>query len=158
MENEQIYEILLRTQCDSYQNMLELLTRIERLDEALAAITAQNRPDVSKIDTITAQKESLLQRLDALSLHAKQAHQELAGMSGLQEEIRKHPLYLRTEELKLTAYQRVSAVIEKEDRNNPDIIRHLEEYQEALTLDVKIKDIPLSKRQLIVVIPDRRKP
>lgn len=158
MENGQIYEILLRTQYTSYQSMLELLTRVERLDEALAAISAQNRPDVNKIGTITARKENLIQRLDALSLHAKQAHRELESMSGLQEEIRMHPLYPRMEELKLAAYQRVSAVIEKEDRNNPDIIKHLEDYKEALTLDIKIKDIPLSKRQLVVVIPDRRKP
>ncbi len=158
MENGQIYEILLRTQYTSYQSMLELLTRVERLDEALAAISVQNRPDVNKIGTITARKESLIQRLDALSLHAKQAHQELEAMSELQEEIRMHPLYPRMEELKHAAYRRVSAVIEKEDRNNPDIIKHLEDYKEALTLDIKIKDIPLSKRQLIVVIPDRRKP
>ena len=158
MEKGQIYEILLRTQCEAYQDMLELLERIERLDEALAAISAQNRPDVRKISTITSQKEHLIQRLDVLSLHAKQAHQELEGMSELYQEISIHPLYQHMKELKLAAYQRITAVIKKEDQRNPDIIKHLEDYKEALTLDIKIKDIPLSKRQIFLFIPNRRKP
>ncbi|MCM1184653.1 MAG: hypothetical protein NC337_14885 [Roseburia sp.] len=155
MENQQIYEILLRTQCEAYQNMLALLERIERLDESLAAITAQSRPDVNRIGRITAQKEQLIQRLDALSLHAVQANRELEGMSALCLQIGAHPLYRRSEELKLEAYRRVTAVIRKEDTRNPEIIRHLEAYQEALTLDLKIKDVPLSKRQLFLFVPKK---
>lgn len=158
MEYRQVYEVLLQTQCASYQNMLEILTRIERLDDALAGICAQDMPSPEKIDAISAQKEYLIQKLDSLSLHAKQAHEELEGMSGLCQEITAHPLYPRMEALKLAAYRRVSAVIEKEDLRNPDIIRRLENYREALTLDIKIKDIPLSKRQLFVYIPNRGKP
>lgn len=158
MDYRQVYEILLQTQCASYQNMLDLLTRIERLDESLAALSAQNRPDVGKIGAITAQKEYLIGRLDSLSLHAKQAHEELQGLSGLCQEITAHPLCQRMEALKLAAYQRVNAVIEKEDVHNPNIIKRLEDYKEALTLDIKIKDIPLSKRQLFVFIPNKRKP
>lgn len=157
MDYRQIYEVLLQTQCASYQNMLELLTRIERLDEAFAALSAQNRPDAGKIGAITAQKEYLIGRLDSLSLHARQAHEELQGMPGLYQEIAAHPLCQRMEALKLAAYQRISAVLEKEDLQDPDIIKRLEDYKESLALDIKIKDIPLSKRQLFVFIPHKRK-
>lgn len=157
MDYEQTYEILLKTQCEAYKKMLQLFDQIEGLDGVLSKLSVQNKPDVNKIHAITLQKERLIQKLDEISLYTEQTQEKLENISGLCQKANVLPLYHRMEELKHRAYHRIGTVIHKEDSNNPGIIKRLTAYKESLELDLKIKDIPLSKRRIFMYMPDRRK-
>lgn len=156
MNFRETYETLLEALCESYRKMLKILDQIEGFDDILAKLSCQHRPDVSKICAITTQKERLIQRLDGFSILVEQLHGQLDPICELCQEVRIHPLYKHMEDLQILNYYRIRTVINKEDINNPDVMRRLADYKESLELDVKIDEVPMSERQIFMFVPDKK--
>ena len=154
MDYKQIYETLLQTLCEAYNKMFKLLEQIETSDEALSLLTAQNRPDVQEICAITSQKDQLIQTLDHLSISIEPIHMQLDGIKALCYEVCEHPLYHHLENLQLLNYYYLRKVINNEDIRNPEIIDRLNDYKASLELDVKIREVPQSHRQVFRFGPE----
>lgn len=152
-----MYENLLQTLCKAYNRMFQILKQIEKCDEALSLLSTLNRPDVDEVLAVTSQTEHLIQTLDKISLAIEPIHAQLDGIMALCQEIKIHPLYYHMEDLQLLTYYYIRKVINKEDINNPEIIRRLNDYKESLELDAKISEVPESQRQVFMFVPDRRK-
>ena len=155
MDYRQTYETLLKTQCDSYQQILHLLTNISKCDDELFATSTSEVPDIKKVQAITLKKERLIQSLDTLSLDTEAAKSQISDILLLCSEFSSHPLYLRMEQLQNIAREQLQHVLEKEDINNPPITNNLTEYKEKLETELKIRDIPMEKRQIFFVFPGK---
>lgn len=153
MDYRQTYETLLKAQCDSYQQILHLLTNISRCDDELFATSSSEIPDIKKVQAITLKKERLIQSLDTLSLDTEAAKSQISDILLLCNEFSSHPLYLRMEQLQDIAREQLQHVLVKEDTNNPSITNNLTEYKEKLETELKIQDIPMEKRQIFFVFP-----
>ena len=155
MDYRQTYETLLKAQCDSYQQILHLLTNISRCDDELFATSTSVIPDMKKVQAITLKKERLIQSLDTLSLDTEAAKSQISDILLLCSEFSSHPLYLRMEQLQDIAREQLQHVLVKEDTNNPSITNNLTEYKEKLETELKIRDIPMEKRQIFFVFPGK---
>lgn len=155
MDYRQTYETLLKAQCDSYQQILHLLTNISRCDDELFATSTSVIPDMKKVQAITLKKERLIQSLDTLSLDTEAAKSQISDILLLCSEFSSHPLYLRMEQLQDIAREQLQHVLVKEDANNPSITNNLTEYKEKLETELKIRDIPMEKRQIFFVFPGK---
>ena len=156
MEFRQVYENLLRTLCKSYGKMFKLLENVEQCDKELARLAAQNRPEVDDVCGVTAKKDQLLATLDQISLAVEPLHQQLDGMIELCQEIDVHPLYFRMEEMQIMTYYYIRKVINREDINNPEIVRRLNDYKESLELDKALSEIPQSQRKVYMLVPEKK--
>lgn len=156
MEYRQIYENLLKSLCDAYNKMFKLLEGIERCDREFSRLASLNRPDVSEVHGVTSCKEQLILALDHISLAIEPVHGQLDGIMKLCQEVRVHPMYYYMEDLQLLTYYYIRKVINKEDINNPDIVRRLNDYKESLELDVAISEVPQSQRQVYMFVPDKK--
>lgn len=156
MEYKQIYENLLRTLCNAYGKMFKLLEGVERCDGELSRLSSQNRPDVDEVREVTMYKEQLILTLDKISIALEPVHKQLDGMKELCQEVSVHPLYYHMEDLQILTYYYIRRVINKEDINNPDIVRRLNDYKESLELDKAISEVPQSQRQVYMFVPDRK--
>lgn len=155
MDYRQTYETLLKAQCDSYQQILHLLTNISRCDDELFATSTSVIPDMKKVQAITLKKERLIQSLDTLSLDTEAAKSQISDILLLCSEFSSHPLYLRMEQLQDIAREQLQHVLVKEDANNPSITNNLTEYKEKLETELKIRNIPMEKRQIFFVFPGK---
>lgn len=155
MDYKQTYETFLKAQCDSYQQILHLLTHISQCDDELLASTTGKIPDMKKVQAITQKKEHLIQNLDVLSLNTEAAKLQISDILLLCSDISSHPLYLKMEQLQDIAKEQMKHVLAKEDINNPSITGKLTEYKEKLETDLKIRDIPMEKRHIFFVFPTK---
>lgn len=156
MEYRQAYENILKTLCKSYGRMFKLLEGIEQCDGELSRLSMQNRPSVDEVCGVTARKEQLLITLDQISIAIEPLHQQLDAMTELCQEISIHPLYFRMEEMQILTYYNIRKVINKEDINNPDIVRRLNNYKESLELDKAVSEVPQSQRQVYMLVPEKK--
>lgn len=156
MEYRQIYENLLKTLCNGYRKMFQLLEGIEQCDGELTLLSQQNRPDINEINNITGCKERLICTLDQISLAIESLHQQLDGIMELCQEVSIHPMYHYMEDLQLLTYYYIRKVINKEDINNPDVINRLNIYKESLELDKAISEVPQSQRQVYMFVPEKK--
>lgn len=157
MDYRQTYEALLQTLCEAYNRMFKTLERIEECDETLAQLSSLNRPDVREVCAVTSQKERLIQYLDDVSVSTEPLQTQLDGIRALCHEVCVHPMYHHLTDLQLLTYYYIRQVINKEDIHNPEIISRLKEYKESLALDVRISEVPQSRRQVFVFVPEKKK-
>ena len=155
MNYRQNYEELLQTQCDAYQQMIQIITQISECDDCLLSSSIQDTPDVNKVHEITYKKESLIQKLDTLSIHTEQSKGRIADILYLYKDFQIHPLYLRMTKLQEIVRTELQQVIDKEDNNNPSITNKLTQYKEKLETDIKIREIPMEKRKIFFIYPDK---
>ena len=59
------------------------------------------------------------------------------------------------EQLQTMAREELEQVIQKEDSNNPSIVSKLTQYKEKLEMDIKIREIPMEKRKIFFIRPDK---
>ena len=114
-----------------------------------------NEPDTNMLHSITQQKEQLIEHLDKLSLDTEHAKFQLCDILDVCCDISMHPFYQRMEQLQELAQMELQALLEKEDQNNPTIIRRLTTYKERLETDIKIREIPMEKRKIFFVFPQK---
>lgn len=157
MDYSRTYKKILNALCEAYKEMLGLLTLTERYDAAFMKLMEENRPDTKHIGNITSQKDRLIQQIDETMCYAEQLHIQLDHVMEFYQDVSYDPQYRRLEDLQILASARMRAVLFKEDINNPVIIQKLEDYKEALELDLKINEIPMSQRQIFMFVPDRKK-
>ena len=81
--------------------------------------------------------------------------QRIADILHLYNNFNFHPLYLRMEQLQTMAREELEQVIQKEDSNNPSIVSKLTQYKEKLEMDIKIREIPMEKRKIFFIRPDK---
>lgn len=153
MEEKQVYEIIIKTQCEEYRQMLLLMNRIIRADEVLRDISLAQTLDTNKLHDITMQKEELVNKLDALSLHIPQTTKLLADASFALLHIENTPTFQQMKLLERKCQEKLTRLLEQEDQNNPAISAHLQSYKERLELDIKISEVPMEKRQIFFVNP-----
>ncbi|MDE7322919.1 MAG: hypothetical protein K2N73_09380 [Lachnospiraceae bacterium] len=156
MEYRQIYENLLKTLCNAYRKMFQLLEGVDHCDGELTRLSLLNRPSVDEVNNITAYKERLICTLDQISLAIEPLHKQLDGIMELCQEVSVHPFYHHMEDLQILTYYYIRKVINKEDINNPDIIRRLKNYKESLELDKAVSEVPQSQRQVYMFVPDKK--
>lgn len=155
MDYRKTYEALLQKQCDTYQEILYLISQITECDDTLLKCSKMNEPDTNMLHSITQQKEQLIELLDKLSLDTEHAKFQLCDILDVCCDISMHPFYQRMEQLQELAQMELQALLEKEDQNNPTIIRRLTTYKERLETDIKIREIPMEKRKIFFVFPQK---
>lgn len=155
MDYRKTYEALLQKQCDTYQEILYLITQVSKCDEELLKCAKMNEPDTNRLHSITTQKEQLIQNLDTLSLDTEHAKFQLCDILDVCCDISMHPFYQRMEQLQELARIELQALLEKEDQNNPTITSRLTTYKERLETDIKIREIPMEKRKIFFVFPQK---
>lgn len=155
MDYRQIYEVLLNTLCENNRQMLHVLTQITLCDDVLLELSLQDAPSSRQLQALTMQKERLVQNLESMSADNMKYMNQLADSISICSDIALHPLYQKMKKLQSTVQEKMQKVLHKEDANNPVISKHLEAYQEKLELDIKIKEIPMEKRQIFFVFPDK---
>lgn len=153
MEEKQVYEIIIKTQCEEYRQMLLLMNRIIRADEVLRDISLAQTPNVNKLHDITVQKEEWVNQLDVLSLHIPQTTKLLADASFALLHIEHTSAFQQMKLLERKCQEKLTQLLAQEDQNNPAITAHLQNYKERLELDIKISEIPMEKRQIFFVNP-----
>lgn len=156
MEYRQKYESLLQTLCNAYNKMFQLLEGVEQCDKELARLSLINRPSVEEVCRVTEYKERLIVTLDQISLAIDPLHDQLDGLRALCQEIDSHSMYLRLTNLQLLVYYYIRQVINKEDINNPDIIKRLNDYKESLALDKALSEVPESHKQFFMLVPEKK--
>lgn len=155
MDFRQQYENLLQVLCNAYSKMYRLLEGIEHCDQELARLSMINRPDVDDVLDVNAHKGQLLSTLDQISIAIEPVHEQLDGFAELCQEVSIHPMYRRMEDLQFVIYYYIRRVINKEDINNPDIIRRLNTYKESLELDQAISNVPESEKRIFMLVPEK---
>lgn len=155
MDYRENYEKLLKSQCDAYEQMIYAITLISECDDNLLKCSTCDTPDIKQIPEITAKKEYYVQKLDKLSLETEQAKGRIADILYLYSSYNLHPFYLRMEQLQEMAREQLEQVIKKEDSNNPSIVSKLTQYKEKLETDIKIREIPMEKRKIFFIYPDK---
>lgn len=155
MDYRQIYEILLNTLCENHRQMLHVLTQITLCDDALLELSLQDTPSSRQLQALTMHKERLVQNLENMSAANMKYMGQLTESISICSDITLHPLYQKMKKLQNTVQEKMQKVLHKEDTNNPVISKHLEAYQEKLELDMKIREIPMEKRQIFFVFPDK---
>lgn len=153
MEEETIYEIILKTQCDSYNQILFLLDRISRCDDGLVFEAAKDTPSVQKLSDFTNHKNYLISEIDKLSLFIADNQVKLNGVMSLLISPTSHPLWERLTILQELVERKLSRIILNEDRVNPALCESLTQYKERLELDIKIAEVPLNKRKIFFFDP-----
>lgn len=156
MDYRETYENLLRALCKAYDKMFLILEQIEQCDEALAALTLENRPDVDHVLAIATQTERLIESLDHISLAIQPVHTQLDGIKSLCLEVTSNPLYGHMEDLQLLVYYYIRKVINKEDINNPEVLDRLNAYKESLELDLILDQVPESQKQVFLFVPSKK--
>lgn len=154
MDYRQNYEMLLKTQCDAYEQILFAITQISECDDILLSASTTEAPDVDAIQAITSKKDYYIQKLDKLSRETETKKRRIADILYLYHDFHFHPLYLRMEQLQTMAREELEQVIQKEDSNNPTIVNKLTQYKEKLEIDIKIREIPMEKRKIFFIRPD----
>lgn len=155
MDYRQNFELLLQSQCDAYEQMLYAITQIEECDEALLKSSTLDTPDVKGVQEMTTKKEHYIKKLDNLSSETEQEKRRIADILYLYNDFHFHPLYLRMEKLQEMAREALAQLIQKEDSNNPSIVSKLTQYKEKLEMDIKIREIPMEKRKIFFIHPDK---
>lgn len=122
------YENILKDLCRLYKKMLPLIEQLEGYDKALAAVAGAGKPDVHKIRVITAHKERIVKALDSLSIDIAKLHLKLGAISEFCLDGNDTPLYRYMQRLHLEAYSGICRVNEREDVDNPFIIKRLKEF------------------------------
>lgn len=151
MNNRKAYEELLEIQCETFSKIIYLIQQLTKYDDALQKQAAKNTPDIDELQHITIQKEQLIQSLDILSQSANTAQLELYKYQLEFLDTYSHPLYLKLEALERMAMDKLNELVANEDKNNPTTIHQLTDYKERLALDIKIKEIPMEKRQIFFI-------
>lgn len=154
MDYKQKYEMLLKSQCDAYEQMLYAITQISECDDLLLQLSTRETPDVKNVQEVTCKKDFYINKLDKLSLETEQEKRRIADILYLYNDYHFHPLYLRMEQLQTMAREELEQVIKKEDSNNPSIISKLTQYKEKLEMDIKIREIPMEKRKIFFIRPN----
>lgn len=125
------YENILNELCRHYKKMLPLIEKLEGYDKALAAVTGSAKPDVHKIRVITAHKERIIKGLDSLSIDIAKLHVKLGAISEFCLDENDTPLYRYMQRLHLEAYNGIRRINEKEDMNNPFILKQLNKLKRS---------------------------
>lgn len=155
MNYKEIYEIILKTICENDRRILDLLAHITRCDDILYETSMQEIPNHHIIQSMTTQKERLLQQLEDATSDEEKYMVQLNNISSLCTEVTVHPLYLKMELLHDTISKRMELVLRKEDNNNPAIVSRLENYQDKLELDLRISEVPMEKRRIFYLYPNQ---
>ena len=155
MDYRQTYEILLKTICENNRRMLELLAHISHCDDILLELSLQDEPSPSKLHALTTRKERLIQQLDNLISNEENYVAQLNSIASLCNEVTVHPLYLKMELLHNALTERMRLVLHKEDTNNPTITHQLENYKDKLEMDIRISEVPMEKRHIFYIYPDK---
>lgn len=149
MEDKQIYEIIMKTQCEDYRQMLLLLNKICRVDEALKKLTLGNITlDTDKLQSLSNQKEYLIEQLNTLSLRIPKTTALLADTAFSLHEMTNSKEYCQMRLLERKCQEKLNYIINKEDYVNPAIVAQLKNYKSRLELDFKINQIPMEKRKI----------
>lgn len=151
MNNRKAYEELLEIQCETFSKMIYLIQQISKCDTSLHSQAQKDTPDVSVLEKITFEKDRLIQSLDILSKSASTAQLEIYKYQFEFLDAFSHPLYLKLEALEGMAMDKLNNLVAIEDSQNPTTIQQLNAYKERLELDIKIKEVPMEKRQIFFV-------
>lgn len=154
MEHEPIYEILLKTQCYSYNQVLYLLERISRCDDGLLIEASKDNPSVQKISDFTSHKNDLISEIDRITLSIQQNQIKLNGVMSLVVNASSHPLLERLQLLQELVTKKIDYVILEEDRENTYLCDSLTKYKERLELDKAISEVPMEKRKIFFYNPN----
>lgn len=103
MDYRQNYEMLLKTQCDAYEQILFAITQISECDDILLSASTTEAPDVDAIQAITSKKDYYIQKLDKLSLETEKEKGRIGDILYLYNDFYFHPLYLRMKQLQTMA-------------------------------------------------------
>ena len=95
MEDRQIYEIIMKTQCEEYRQMLLLINKIIRADDSLrnASLKQPHEYDIDLIHDITMQKEAWIKELDRLSFNVPRTIKLLSDYQFSIYELEKSSIY-----------------------------------------------------------------
>ena len=151
MSQRKAYEELLEMQCETFSKMIYLIQQIKKCDSNLRTQVENHTPDLTAIEEITFQKESFIQSLDILSKSASTAQLEIHKCQLEFLDTFSHPLYLKLEALEIMVMDKLNDLVSIEDSQNPTMIQQLTAYKERLELDIKIKEVPMEKRQIFFI-------
>ena len=154
MENASIYEIILKTQCDSYNQILYLLDRISRCDDGLIFEASKDTPSVQRINDYTNHKSDLIAEIDRLTSSIEKNQIKLVGAMSLVIDAKSHPLWERLNILRELVSRRIDHIIFDEDKRNTLLCDSLTAYKDRLELDREIAKVPPEKRKIFIYKPD----
>ena len=131
MDYNRRYDNILKDLCRLYKKMLPLIEQLEKYDKMLASAAGADKPDVHKIRVITAHKERIIKALDSLSIDIAKLHVKLSAISEFCLDGNDTPLYRYMQRLHLETYNGVRRINEKEDMNNPFILKQLNKLKKS---------------------------
>ena len=156
MNYRKTYEQFLNHLCSTYRKMLEILDKIEGFDKLLSDVSNKRRPDADFVYAIATQKERLLAQLDSLSIEIEEFHVKLENIMSLCQEIAELPMYRYMENLQLLTYYRISAIMDEEAVETPQVIDKLTACKESMELDLIIREVPKEQKHVVMFIPDKK--
>lgn len=153
MEYKEKYEIFFKEQCDTYQQILCVITQLTKCDTQLAYYSDCETLDAEILRSVTRQKAQLVQELNHLTQSAENAQDRILDILYLYHEFGSHPFYLHMERLQQAASIQLEKLLLKEDSNIPAITNNLKAYKEKLETDIAIQKVPSEKRKVFFLYP-----
>ena len=155
MEHSSIYEIILKTQCDSYCQIMYLLDRISRCDDGLMFEANKEEPSAEKIAGFTNRKNDLVNEVSKITEQICQNQEKLIRAISLTIAATTHPLWERLNILQELVAHKIDQLLLNEDRSNPVLFQSLSQYKERLELDQLIAAVPKENRQVFYFHPGK---
>lgn len=153
MEYKEKYEIFFKEQCDTYQQILCVITQIANCDTQLIYYSACETPNSEILRSVTQQKAQLVQELNQLTQSAENARDRIEDILYLYHEFGSHPFYLHMKHLQQAAKIQLEKLLLREDRNIPTITNNLKVYKEKLETDIAIQKVPSERRTVFFLYP-----
>lgn len=153
MEYKEKYEIFFKEQCDTYQQILCVITQIADCDTQLAYYSACKTPNSEILRSVTQQKAQLVQELNQLTQRAENARDRIGDILYLYHEFGSHPFYMHMEHLQQAAKMQLEKLLLKEDKNIPTITNNLKVYKAKLETDIAIQKVPPERRTVFFLYP-----
>lgn len=155
MEHATIYEIILRTQCDAYCQIMYTLDRIARCDDGLLFEANKEQPSTERIAAFSNRKTELINEILEQTDHICENQEKLIGAMSLVIDATSHPLWERLNILQELVSHKMEQLLLNEDRSNPALYRSLTQYKERLELDRLIAKVPQENRQVFYFKPGK---
>lgn len=150
------YENLLRTMCENYDTMLQLIKKIAEYDIIIFNKSDSSRDNTKIVLSAISQKERYIEKFADLSLKCEKDHATLENIISICFDVENNPLYYIMCDMQILVSQRLNLLLECEDGTSDKVIENLEKCMESYKLDIELNKIPNEKRATFMLIPGKK--
>lgn len=149
------YENLLRTMCENYDTMLQLIKKIAEYDIIIFNKSDSNRENTNIVLSAISQKERYVEQFTDISLKNEKEHLQLDNIISVCLEVESNPLYYLMCDMHILVSQRLNLLLECEDGTSDKVIENLEKCMESYKLDIELSKVSNKKRSTFLLIPNK---